>query len=87
MSVLTVITVLIFIVRLFNSTALVLSNSSNLGVIADLEGRQRLQQALFPERIRYYFVKGYWNSCMSKAFNVIETLKADSSKMAGWSTV
>jgi len=61
----------------------VLSNSSNSWVIADLEGKQRLQQALFPEGLRYIPEKDYWNPCNAKAFNVMETLKADSSKVAG----
>ncbi|MHA1613669.1 MAG: hypothetical protein ACTSYJ_02425 [Candidatus Thorarchaeota archaeon] len=58
--------------RLFNASAWVLRNSSNTWVSADLEGKQRLQQALFPDGLEYSMKEGYSNPRIAKAFNVIE---------------
>ena len=69
--------------RLFNASAWVLRNSSNTWVSADLEGKQRLQQALFPEGLEYSMEEGYSNPRIAKAFNVIEASKASPSKLAG----
>ena len=69
--------------RLFNASAWVLRNSSNTWVNADLEGKQRLQQALFPDGLEYSMKEGYSNPRIAKAFNVIEASKASPSKLAG----
>jgi hypothetical protein len=69
--------------RLFNASAWMLGNASRLWVNADLEGRQRLQQALFPDGLQYSRDRGFWNPATAKAFNIIGTLKADRSKLAG----
>ena len=69
--------------RLFNASAWVLRNSSNTWVSADLEGKQRLQQALFPDGLEYSMEEGYSNPRIAKAFNVIEASKASPSKLAG----
>ena len=69
--------------RLFNASTWVLRNSSNTWVSADLEGKQRLQQALFPEGLEYSMEEGYSNPRIAKAFNVIEASKASPSKLAG----
>jgi hypothetical protein len=69
--------------KLFNASAWVLRNSSNTWVSADLEGKQRLQQALFPDGLKYYMGEGYSNPRIAKAFNIIEASKASPSKLAG----
>ncbi|MCK4504676.1 MAG: recombinase family protein [Candidatus Aegiribacteria sp.] len=69
--------------RLFNASAWVLRNASNTWVSADLEGKQRLQQALFPDGLEYSMEEGYSNPRIAKAFNVIQTSKASPSKLAG----
>ncbi len=69
--------------RLFNASAWVLRNSSNTWVSADLEGKQRLQQALFPEGLEYSTEEGYSNPRIAKVFNVIQASKASPSKLAG----
>ncbi len=68
---------------MLNSSEWVFSNSSNSWVSADLEGKQRLQQALFPEGLEYSMEEGYSNPRIAKAFNVIGASKASLSKMAG----
>ena len=69
--------------RLFNASAWVLSNASNTWVTADLEGKQRLQQALFPKGLEYRMDEGYSNLRIAKAFNVIEASKTCLSILAG----
>ena len=69
--------------RLFNASAWVLRSSANTWLSTDLAGRLRLQQALFPDGLQYSREEGYWNPVNAKAFNIIETLKADSSTLAG----
>ncbi|MCD4702634.1 MAG: hypothetical protein K8S24_12340 [Candidatus Aegiribacteria sp.] len=62
--------------RLFSAIAWVLKNASNTRVTANLEGKQRLHQALFPDGLEYSIEEGYSNPRIAKAFNVIEALKA-----------
>ena len=69
--------------RLFNASAWVLRNSSNTWVSADLKGKQKLQQALFPDGLEYSSESGYSNPRIAKAFNVIKASKASPLKLAG----
>ena len=68
--------------KLFNASAWVLRYSSNTWVNADLEGKQRLQHALFPDGLEYSMEEGYSNPRIAKAFNVIDASKASPSKLA-----
>jgi len=46
-------------------------------------GQTEVSASFVPEGLRYSPEKVYWNPRKIKTFNVIETLKADSSMMAG----
>ena len=69
--------------RMFNATTWVLQRSCNTWLVADLEGKQRLQEALFPAGLLYSRNRGYWNPGTPKAFNTLEALKASPSRLAG----
>lgn len=59
----------------------ILENAAHLWVTGDLDSRQRLQQAIFPDGLGYSMDSGCLNPRTAMAFNILETLKTPSSNL------
>ena len=68
--------------RALNACAWVLENAARAWVTADLAGRQRLHDALFPDGLRYSGDPTSWNPANAKGWNALRLNSGEVSTVA-----